>query len=108
MTKEDTLQKIREAESQVREVKAAADKERERILRDARREALELRDRLSAEAEQHYDALMEEASTAIERDRQVALERGKEEAAELRANGETNLGPAVDHLLRTFRGAIGV
>ena len=45
MSKAETLQRIKEAEAQIRTVKEAAEREREQVLRAARREALDLIDK---------------------------------------------------------------
>lgn len=108
MKREETLERIRDAEAEVRDMKVAAERERDRILKAARREALELQDRLRSDAQRHYDNILEEASAAIEGERRVLLERGTKEAAGLRAAADANLDTAVEHLLARFRGALDV
>src|SRR5207245_8845792 len=62
MRKEEPLQKIKAAESQVRGTKETVLVERDRILRDARREAFELRETLRRQAETRYAEILKEAA----------------------------------------------
>src|SRR5437879_8436263 len=65
MRKEETLQKIKAAESQVRGTKETVLVERDRILRDARREAFELRETLRRQAETRYAEILKEAEITL-------------------------------------------
>jgi V/A-type H+-transporting ATPase subunit G/H len=106
MSKAETLQRIKEAEAQTRTAKEAAERERETILRNARREALELQDTFRAQAEIRYAEILAaaEAGVAAERDRMLAAAR--EEAARIAARGRANVDKAVELVLSKFRGAL--
>jgi V/A-type H+-transporting ATPase subunit G/H len=106
MSKAETLQRIKEAEAQTRTAKEAAERERETILRNARREALELQDTFRAQAETRYAEILAaaEAGVAAERDRMLAAAR--EEAARIAARGRANVDKAVELVLSKFRGAL--
>src|SRR2546428_6429644 len=67
MRKEETLQKIKAAESQVRGTKETVLVERDRILRDARREAFELRETLRRQAETRHAEILQEAEAVTAR-----------------------------------------
>jgi len=106
MGKEETLLKLKEAEAEVRTLKDAAERDRETIVRDARREALELRDELRAEAEARYREILSEASGKIETERATILAAGEQEANRMRSRGEANVDRAVDAVLAKFKGAL--
>ena len=107
MSKAETLQRIKEAEAQTRTAKEVAERERETVLRNARREALELLDVFRAQAEKRYTEILTgaEAAVADERDRMLAAAR--EEAARIAARAQANVDKAVELVLSKFRGAVG-
>jgi len=106
MGKEETLLKIKAAEAEIHVMREGAEREADRVLRDARREGLELRDWLREEAEDRYRAVLSESEgpLAVERDR--ILEGGRSEADRVRARGRANLDRAVNLVLQKFRGAL--
>lgn len=106
MGKAETLQRLKDAEAQIRTMKEEAERERERTLRSARREALDLLDKYRAQAEARYREIVTAAEAAIttERDRMLAI--AKEEAARMADRGKANVDKAVDLVLAKFREAI--
>lgn len=106
MGKAETLQRIKEAEAQIRTTKDEAERERERALRSARREALELLDTYREQAEARYREILTAAETAIAHDRDRMLAAAREEAARMIARGKANVDKAVDLVLAKFRGAL--
>src|SRR3972149_12116379 len=77
MGKEETLLKLKEAEAEGRALKDAAERDRETILRDARREALELHEKLQDEAESQYRDRVAEAAKKVEAERAKVLAAGQ-------------------------------
>jgi len=106
MGKEETLLKLKEAESQIRSVKDAAEQEREQVLRNARREALELRERLREQAEARYREILAAAEGPLKAERERILAAGHSEAAKLTARGQANVERAANIVLEKFRGAL--
>ena len=106
MRKEETLQKIKAAESQVRGTKETVTVERDRILRDARREAFELRETLRRQAETRYAEILKEAEAVTARQTGAILATGREEADSVKAEAATNLERAIDRLIERFKGAL--
>jgi len=104
--KEETLQKIKAAEGQVRGTKEAVLAERERILRDARREAFELREELRRTAERRHAEIIHEAEAAIARETERILAAGRRQADALKAKADANLERAIDRLIEKFKGAL--
>jgi len=105
MGKEETLLKLKEAEAQIRALKEVAERERERAPRDARREALELRDRLRAEGEERYRQVVGAADVSLKAERERILAAGRAEAAKVKARGSANVDAAAKAVLERFRGA---
>ena len=106
MRKEETLQKIKATEGQVRGMKETVLAERERILRDARREAFELREQLRREAERRHAEIIHEAEVAIARETEQILAAGRRDADALKAKADANLERAIDRLIEKFKGAL--
>ena len=106
MKKEETLQRIKEAEGQVRGSKESVLAEQERILRDARREAFELREKLRKEAEARHEEILREAEAAAARETERVLASGRNDAAALKSKAEANIDRAIDRLVGKFKGAI--
>ena len=106
MRKEETLQKIKAAESQVRGTKETVLVERDRILRDARREAFELRETLRRQAETRYAEILKEAEAVTARQTEAFLARGRDEGDAVKAEAATNLERAIDRLIEKFKGAL--
>jgi len=106
MRKEEALQRIKEVESQVRTSKDEALAERERLLRVARREALELKDVLRAQAEKRQEEILRSAALETARERERILADGRKEAAALRAAADANMDRAVERLIESFKGAV--
>jgi len=104
--KEETLQKIKAAEGQVRGTKEAVLAERERILRDARREAFELREQLRRTAEGRRAEILRETEAAIARETEQVLEAGRREADALKAEADAELERATDRLIEKLKGAL--
>jgi len=105
MAKAETLQRIREAEAQVRTLRAQAEEESERIVRGARGEALELREQMRKQAEARYEALLHGAEAEIEKQRRGILDAGAKEAAALKGKATANVGKATQLVLERFKGA---
>ena len=108
MGKAETLLRIKETEAQIRTTKEEADRERERTVRSARREALELLDTYREQAEVRYREILTTAETAVAHERDRMLAAAKEEAARMTARGKANVEKAVDLVLAKFRGALRV
>jgi len=108
MGKEETLLKLKEAESQIRAMKDAAERDREQALRNARREALELREKMRAQADARYREILDAAASGLAAERERIVAAGRGEAARVSGLGRANIDRAVDHVLQKFRSALHV
>lgn len=106
MDKAETLHRIKAVEDQVRRMKQEATTEQERLLRGARREALDLRDVMRAQAEKRVEEILRGADAAIAQEKERILALGRKQAAALKGMADANLDRAVDRLLEKFKGAI--
>jgi V/A-type H+-transporting ATPase subunit G/H len=106
MDKEETLHRIKSVEDEVRRAKQDAQGEREKVIRAARRESLDLRDALRAQAEKRAEQILRDADSAIAVEKERTLAEGRGQAAAMKAMAEANLDRAVERLLEKFKGAI--
>ncbi|OGS49207.1 MAG: hypothetical protein A3K68_05775 [Euryarchaeota archaeon RBG_16_68_13] len=106
MKREETLHRIKDVEDRVRRSKDEALAEQERILRAARREALELKDVLRVKAEKRYEEVLKEAEGSLAKEKASLLEGGRREAAALAAKADANIERAVERLIEKFKGAL--
>lgn len=106
MSREETLQRIKDVEAEVRQSKGTALDEKEKILREARREAFELRESLRAQAEKRQDEILKAGDTVTAREKETLLAKGRQEAEALRAEARSNIDRAVDRLIEKFKGAL--
>ena len=106
MGKEEILLKLKDAESQIRAIREAAERDRELALRNARREALELRERMRDQAEAGYREILKAAEATLAAERERILAGGRAEAAKISAQGRANVERAVDLVLQKFRSSL--
>src|SRR2546428_12058973 len=106
MSKEETLQRIKQVEAQIRTMKEEAEREREATLRNARREALELTEQVQEKAEARYREMVSAAEAEIESERAKLLAAAREDGARMVAQGKANVDRAVDLVVGKFRGAV--
>ncbi|MFQ5986493.1 MAG: hypothetical protein ACE5KQ_03960 [Thermoplasmata archaeon] len=105
-SKPKTLDQIREVEREVHGVKAQAEEERERILREGKREALNLEDELRNQAEEAFREVLTSARERIQTEREEILSAGRREAEAVKEAAQAHVEAAVQQLLRRFEGAI--
>jgi vacuolar-type H+-ATPase subunit H len=101
-----TLDRIREVEREVHDVKAQAEEERERILREAKREALNLEDDLRNQSEEVFQETLTAARQKIEARRGEILAAGQQEADAVKEAARAHVQAAVQQLLRRFEESI--
>lgn len=99
----ETLREVKKAESEVRELKADAQRQASQILRDAERQANQILEKARADADASHLAALEAARKSAEKEREKRLKAGETEAAGIRARAT---GPdfkgAADTLLQNF------
>lgn len=106
MKKAETLAEIKRAEAEIRDMKSAADQEKERVLRDARREVLDLQESLRQEAEGAAAAIVRAADEQTAKERESVLAAGRKDAEARKSAGLANVDRAVELVVRRFQGAL--
>ncbi|MFQ6013182.1 MAG: V-type ATP synthase subunit H [Thermoplasmata archaeon] len=103
-----TLDRIREVERDVQALKAQAEEERDRILREAKREALNLEEDLRNRAEAAFREILAAARERIGAKREEILTAGQREAGAVKEAARAHVEAAVRQLLRRFEEAVHV
>ena len=106
MGKEEILLKLKDTESQIRAMKEAAERDRELALRTARREALEIREKMREQAEARYREILKAAESVVVAEKERIVAAGRTEAARVAGIGRANIEKAVEHVLQKFKGAL--
>jgi len=106
MGRVETLQRVKEAEAKVQEMKRQAEAERDRILKEARRAELELQDQLRREGEERYSKIVTEAKQAAAIEREAVLDQGRRDGAKVKEESTKNFEKAVAKLVERFQGAV--
>lgn len=106
MKKVETLTKIKEAEEQAKQMKNAAQKERERIIRNAKRESLFVLENMEKKGAELHKEKLSEVEAGIQRERSRLLEEGKEKGETLWTQASAKIDEAVDFLIKRFEDGV--
>jgi vacuolar-type H+-ATPase subunit H len=107
MRKGEALVKVKEAEAEVQEMKKRATQERDRILKEAKKEVLRIQDESRRKAEEALRERLEAGKKEVGVKTAGILEQGRQEAAVIKQKGETKINPAVSLLLKRFEEGVG-
>jgi V/A-type H+-transporting ATPase subunit G/H len=102
MRKGEALLKVKEAETEVQEMKKRATDETERISKEAKKEVLRIQEESRRKADETLRGRLEAGRKEVEVKTGSILEQGKQEAAAIKQKGETKIDPAVSLLLKRF------
>src|ERR1041385_4370653 len=99
----ETLREVKKAESDVRDLKADAQRQATQILRDAEKQANQLLETARKEADAAYSAALDKARAKADSERKTRLTGGERDAAMVRnrATGAESKA-AVDTILANF------
>jgi len=106
MGRVETLQRVKEAEARVQEMKRQAEAEKDKVLKEARRAELGLQDRLRKEGEERYNKIITEARQAAAIEREAVLDQGRRDAGKVKEESTKNFEKAVARLVERFKGAV--
>ncbi len=106
MDKTATLDRLKAVEREIREAKQKAAEAKDQVLRNARKEALEILEAAKRDAEAEYEAYLRSVEEAAAEDREAILAKGRQEAEEIRARAQQRLDRAVAHLVRKFEDGV--
>lgn len=106
MKKVETLTKIKEAEEQAKQMKSDALKERETIIRNAKRESLFVLENMEREAAELHKEKSSEVEAEIQRERSRLLEEGKQKGETLKNQASAKIDEAVDFLIKRFEDGV--
>ena len=99
----EALREVKKAETEVRDLKADAQRQAAQILRDAERQANALLEKARADADAAYAASLEAARKTAEKDREKRLKAGETEAGTVRPRAAgSDFKAAADSLVTSF------
>jgi len=98
---------VKKAEQQVEQLKANARNESTRIVKDSRRDSLQIMDRAKAEAQRQYKAKIDAAEREVEDIKKRIIGEGDKRASALKSKAETNMEQAVALIVKKFEDEVG-
>ncbi|MFQ5909785.1 MAG: hypothetical protein ACE5IJ_03585 [Thermoplasmata archaeon] len=106
MKKVETLARIKDAEEQANKMKSDAQKEKEKTIRNAKRESLFVFESMEKKAADFYREKLGEVEAEIQREREKLLTAGREEAEALKVQASAKIDDAVDFLIKKFEDGV--
>lgn len=108
MNRSDILLQVKDAESKAQQiVKEAEDKQRV-TMTSARREAATRVNEADEKLRAEYDARFAMERESIASEKQVHLQKGKEEAATVKTKAEVKVPTVITHLMKSFERTLDV
>lgn len=106
MKKAETLEKIKEAEERARGMKTAALEEKDKIVREAKRESLFVLENMEKKAAELHKEKLSEIQAEVNREREKLLEEGRREAEVLKSQASIHVDEAVEFLIKKFEDGV--
>lgn len=106
MKKAETLERIKDAEDRAKKMKSDALKEKEKIVREAKRESLFVLENMEKKAAELHKEKLSEVQADIDRERERLLQEGREEAEALKSQASTRVDEAVEFLMKKFEDGV--
>jgi len=106
MGKAEILQRIKDAEAEVRAMTQAAEEKRKRLQADGKRKALQMTEVADAELRTRFDAEMAAARKDIDRRKAAIMEEGQKKASALVTNAQKRAASAKEFVLSEFERAV--
>lgn len=108
MNRSDILLQVKDAESKAQQiVKEAEDKQRSTVT-SARREAATRVNEADEKLRAEYDSRFAKERESIASEKQAYLNKGKEEAAAVKAKAEAKIPNVITHLMQSFERTLDV
>lgn len=106
MKKVETLARIKEAEEKAKQMKNDALREKEKIIRNAKRESLFVHENMEKKGAELHNEKLSEIEAEIQRERSTLLEEGKRKGERLKTQALGRIGEAVDFLIKRFEDGV--
>lgn len=106
MKKVETLERIKDAEEQAKKMKSDALKEKEKVIRNAKRESLFVFENMEKKAAELHKEKLSEVDSEVQREREKLLEAGRQEAESLKARAADKVDEAVAFLVKKFEDGV--
>lgn len=103
----DVLLDVKKAEKQVEQLKESARNESTRIVKDSRRDSLQILDRAKDEAQRQYKVKIDAAEREMEEIKKQIIGEGDKRANSLKSKAQINLEQAVALIVSKFEDEVG-
>ena len=99
----EALREVKKAETEVRDLKADAQRQASQLLRDAERQASQIVEKARADADAAYQAALDAARKSADKEREKRLKAGESAAATIRSRASApDFKAAAETLLSNF------
>jgi V/A-type H+-transporting ATPase subunit G/H len=108
VNRSDILLKVKDAESKAQQIVKEAEERQKTIIASARREATARTKEADEKLKAELDAKLAKERKGIAAEKQIYLDKGKEEAAEVKSKSEVKVPNAITHIMQSFERALDV
>ncbi len=106
MTRDEILSEIKKAENDAKTMVAAANEAKNRKMAEAGAQAREIIRNAEEEARKYAEAEISAARKKIKEEREKIIEKGIEEASQVKKKATNNVAKATNHILTEFERAV--
>ncbi|TFG56230.1 MAG: hypothetical protein E4H30_04930 [Methanomassiliicoccus sp.] len=108
MNRSDILLQVKDAEAKAQQIVKEAEEKQRNIISTARKEAAARVNEADEKLRTEFDARFAKERESIAAERQTYLNKGKEEAAAIKAKADTKIPGVITHLMQSFERTLDV
>jgi len=108
VNRSDILLQVKDAESRAQQIVKEAEEKQRSIITSARREAAARVNEADEKLRAEYDAKFAKEREGIASEKQTFLNKGKEEAASVKAKADAKVPNVITHLMQSFERTLDV
>ncbi len=108
MNRSDILLQVKDAESKAQQIVKEAEEKQRSTVTAARREAATRVNEADEKLRAEYDSRFAKERESIASEKQAYLNKGKEEAAAIKAKAEVKVPNVITHLMKSFERTLDV
>ncbi|NLX46929.1 MAG: hypothetical protein GXY70_01965 [Euryarchaeota archaeon] len=108
MNRSDILLQVKDAESKAQQIVKEAEDGQRSIITSARRESSTRVNEADEKLRAEYESRFAKERESIASEKQTYLNKGKEEAADIKAKADTKVPTVITHLMKSFERTLDV